>query len=34
MEQHILASADHLIELLEERGLWGHGPTDARKSAF
>jgi len=22
MEQHILASADHLIEILEDRGLW------------
>lgn len=22
MEQHILASADHLIELLGQRGLW------------
>lgn len=23
MEQHILGSADHLIEILEQRGLWG-----------
>jgi hypothetical protein len=22
MEQHILASADHLIEILAQRGLW------------
>lgn len=24
MEQHILGSADHLIEILEQRGLWGN----------
>jgi DNA-binding GntR family transcriptional regulator len=23
MEHHILGSADHLIEILEQRGLWG-----------
>jgi len=33
MEQHILASADHLIEILEQRGLWGHGSTGAQESA-
>ncbi|HEX4257078.1 MAG TPA: GntR family transcriptional regulator [Streptosporangiaceae bacterium] len=26
MDQHILASADHLIDILEERGLWGTRP--------
>jgi NAD(P)-dependent dehydrogenase (short-subunit alcohol dehydrogenase family) len=33
MEQHILGSADHLIEILEERGLWASRGSDARESA-
>jgi DNA-binding GntR family transcriptional regulator len=33
MEHHILASADHLIDILEERGLWDNPGTDARESA-
>jgi len=33
MEQHILASADHLIEILEQRGLWADQGSDAKESA-
>ena len=33
MEQHILGSADHLIEILEERGLSSNRGSDARESA-
>jgi DNA-binding GntR family transcriptional regulator len=33
MEHHIMASADHLVDILEERGLWDNQRTDARESA-
>jgi len=33
MEQHILGSADHLIEILEQRGLWAGRGADASESA-
>ena len=33
MEQHILGGADHLIEILEERGLWGAAEADAQEPA-
>ena len=33
MEQHILASADHLIEILSERGLWSNQESDDQESA-
>ena len=33
MEQHILGSADHLIEILEERGLWASRNSDAKEPA-
>ena len=33
MEQHVLASADHLIEILEERGLWGARGSGGQESA-
>lgn len=29
MEQHILIRGDHLVNALEERGLWGHGEPAA-----
>jgi DNA-binding GntR family transcriptional regulator len=32
MEQHILASADYLIDILEERGLWGSKRPDGQES--
>lgn len=33
MEHHIMASTGHLIDILEERGLWDNQGTDARESA-
>lgn len=33
MEQHILSSADHLIEILEQRGLWAGRSSVAKESA-
>ena len=33
MEQHIQGSADHLIEILEERGLWASRGSDVKESA-
>jgi hypothetical protein len=33
MEHHIMASADHLIDILEARGLWDNQATDAHESA-
>ncbi len=33
MEQHIVSGADHLIEILEARGLWRSHGTGARESA-
>ncbi len=33
MESHIMASADHLIDILEERGLWDDEGTGAQESA-
>jgi DNA-binding GntR family transcriptional regulator len=33
MERHIMASADHLIDILTERGLWDSQQTDAHESA-
>jgi DNA-binding GntR family transcriptional regulator len=33
MEQHILARGDHLIELLEERGLWDGEPRDSDRES-
>jgi len=33
MEHHIMASADHLIDILEQRGLWDDQGADARESA-
>jgi DNA-binding GntR family transcriptional regulator len=33
MEQHILSSADHLIEILDQRGLWAGRGADANESA-
>ena len=28
-----MASADHLVDILEERGLWDNQGTDAQESA-
>src|ERR1700689_358208 len=33
MEHHIIASADHLVDILEERGLWDDEGAEARESA-
>ena len=33
MEHHIMASADHLVDILEERGLWDDEGAEARESA-
>jgi DNA-binding GntR family transcriptional regulator len=33
MERHILGSADHLIEILEQRGLWGNQVWANQESA-
>ena len=30
MEKHILGGADHLIDILEQRGLWGSGDQAER----
>jgi hypothetical protein len=31
MERHILARGDHLIEILEQRGLWDDQDRDGRE---